>query len=265
MNRKLQILTAVVVMLLALALFQPAYADSPSPAAANNVSVEITINSAGEMTVGGLSLKGLGLAPIDSQTVQIVKNLNNAHLTLEGSAVNVEIQGMPAMKIEWSPASRKTVVDLAAQYGLAISPDVMARAEEWITSSNVDVTARYTQDASKPLSLSLSKMLWVDLAADGRVAIEKGPLAYAIDPSYMPLIRQSGAKNATACYNKGTLLTKVDGRDLPAVTLYKKGLQVLSQQLNLGIDQNPDPWLAALLGVDIQLPGGTHANATCGQ
>jgi len=266
MNRKIQIVAALLLMCVALVVSANVYAESPSPAAANTAQVDITINANGEITVGGIALKGLGVGPLfDAQTLNYIKTVNSAHLVLEGNMVNLDIQGAPAMKIEWSPASRKTAMDIAAQYGIYVTPEVMARAEEWITSSNLDVTARYTSDPSKPLALSASKMVWIDVAQNGAIAIERGQLAYGIDPSYVALIRQSGAKNTTVCVNKGTIQAKVDGKALPAITIFPKGLQVLSQTLNLGIDQNVDPWLKALIGVDISLPGGAHSNTACGQ
>jgi hypothetical protein len=265
MNRKLKIIVAIVVTCAALALSTTMYADSPAPAnAQNQITVDITLNAAGEMTVGGISLKGLGLAPLDSQVTQVAKSLDSAHVVVQGEMVTVDVHGTPALKLQWTPASRQVVAALAARYGYAIMPDVMTRIEEWVSSSNLDVTARYTSDVSKPLTISLAKPIWVDLGPDGQVAIEKGPLAYGIDKSVMPTIQQSGAGNAILCWNKGTLSTKVDGKDLPSITLYPQGVQVLNQAFGLGIQNGVDPVFASLLGVDISLPGGTHqAGASC--
>jgi hypothetical protein len=262
----LQIIGVIVLACVGLALSTTTYADSPSPAnAQNQITVDITLNAAGEMTVGGISLKGLGLAPLDSQVTQVAKSLDSAHVVVQGEMVTVDVHGTPALKLQWTPASRQVVAALAARYGYAVSPDVMTRIEGWVASSNLDVTARYTTEVSKPLTISLAKPIWVDLGPDGQVAIEKGPLAYGIDKSVMPTIQQSGAGNAILCWNKGTLSTKVDGKDLPSITLYPKGVQVLSQALNLGIENSVDPVFASLLGVEVSLPGGSHqASAVCG-
>lgn len=243
-----------------------AFADSPSPAAAaNSVSVDVTVSSTGNLTIGGIDLKALGVAPLDSATVEMVKNLDNAHVVVQGDAVTIDLHGTPAFTIQWNQASRKAVVDLAAKYGYAVTPEVMSRIEEWISSSNVDVTARYTNNPSKPLSINMSKMLWVDLGANGEVAVEKGPLAYGIDPSIMPTIKQAGVGNATVCWSKGNLLLKADGKNLPTITVDPKGAAYLTKALNLAID-NLDPFFAAQIGVDVSLPGGSHqATATCGQ
>jgi len=266
MSRKSGFLIAVLLACVVLVLSPAAYADAPSPAAANSMQVEVTINSAGEVTAGGVYLAALGVGQLDLQAIQVIKTLDNVHLVSQGNTINLDIQGMPALKIEWSSASRKTMADLAAQYGFYVTPEVMARIEEWIPSANLDFTARYTNDVSKPAVVSVSKPVWIDLGPDGQLAIEKGALANGIDSTYVSMIKQSGAKNATVCWNKGTLVTQVDGKALPALTVYAKGLQVLSQTLNLQIEKNVDPILSALVGADISLPGGSHqANFACGQ
>lgn len=268
MKRRFLIIAALAVAFVGLVMVIPinVYADSPSPAAAaNTASVDVTISSAGNLTVGGIDLKALGVAPLDSTTVEMVKNLDNAHVVVQGDTVTIDLHGTPAFTIQWNQASRKAVVDLAAKYGYAVTPEVMGRIEEWITSSNLDVTARYTNNPSKPLAINMSKLLWVDLGAKGEVAVEKGALAYGIDPSVMPSILQAGVKNATACWSKGTLILKADGKNLPSITVDPKGAAYLTKALNLAVD-NVDPFFAAQLGFDVSVAGGAHqANATCGQ
>lgn len=265
MKRRLLIVAVIAVACVGVVLPNIVYADSPSPAAAtNSLSVDITLTSAGYMTVGGIDLRALGVGQLDPSIVQYAKNLDNAHVVVQGDSVSVDLHGTPTLKVTWNEASRKTAVDLAAKYGVYIAPDVMKRVEEWITSSNLDLTARYTNDPSKPLAIKMSKMLWVDLGNNGEVAVEKGPLAYGIDPSIMPSIKQAGVSNATACWSKGTLQLKADGKNLPAITVDPKGASYLTKALNLAVD-NVDPFFSAQLGVDITLPGGQHvASASCG-
>jgi hypothetical protein len=266
MKQSVRILVAIVATCAGLALSRTAYADAPSPATLpNQVTLDITINSSGEMTVGGLSLKALGLGPIDSQATQVASNLNSAHLVLQGDVISVDVHGTPFVKMQWTPASRQVVANLAAKYGYTISPDIMARIEEWATSSSLDITARYTNETSKPLTINLTKPFLVDVGPEGQVAIEKGPLAYGIDPRVMQTIKQSGVRNTAMCWNKGTLIAKVDGNNLPSLTVYPKGLEAVSQALNLRIDNDVDPLFGSQLGVDVNLPGGAHQTGTaCG-
>jgi len=268
MKRRTLLVAALAVAFVGLVTVLPSlvYADSPSPAAAtNSVSVDVTVSSTGNLTIGGIDLKALGVAPLDSASLEMIKNLDNAHVVVQGDAVTIDLHGTPAFKIQWNQASRQAVVDLAAKYGYAVTPQVMSRIEEWISTSSVDVTARYTNDPSKPLALKMSKMLWVDLGPNGEVAVEKGPLAFGIDPSIMPSIKQAGVGNATACWSKGSLLIKADGKNLPMITVDPKGAAYLTKALNLAVD-NLDPFFAAQLGVDVSLPGGAHqATATCGE
>ncbi len=266
MQRKVLLLVAVLVAFALLGFVHTAYADSPSPAPAQNqVVVDVTVNAAGELTVGGISLKALNVAPLDSTTTQMIKNLDNGHLVVQGDVVTLDLHGTPIMKMQWDASSRQAVANLAARYGYVVTPEVLSRVEEWITSSNLDVTARFTEEPSKPLTLKLVKPVLVDIGADGQVAVEKGPLANPLDQSAMVPIKQSGAKSAVVCWNKGTLTAQVDGKALPSITLDPKGAQYLAQALNLQVT-NVDAFFNAQLGVDVALPGGAHvASATCGQ
>jgi len=265
MMRRLLIVVAVAVACAGPLLTIPTFADAPSPAAAQNqATVDVTLTDAGYLTVGGIDLKALGVGQLDGQTTGIAKNLGAVHLVVQAETVTADVQGTPILKLTWNQASRQALVDLAAKYGFIITPDVMTRVEEWITSSNLDVTARFSNQPSKPLAIKLGKPLWVDLGSNGEVAIEKGPLAYGIDQSVMGYIKMAGAKNASACWNKGTLVIKADGKALPSITLDPKGTQMIVKALNLMVD-SVDPFFAATIGVDVSLPGGAHqVGATCG-
>jgi hypothetical protein len=249
MKRTFNLIVAVGMACVILALSRTAYADSPNPAAAQNTAVvEVTINAAGEVTVGGLSLKSMGAGSIDSTTVQMAKSLDSAHLVLQGDVVTLDVHGTPVVKMQWTPASRQAVTDLAAKYGYAVSPDVLARVEEWISSSNLDITARYTNDVSKPMTLNLPKPILVDVGYQ----------------SVLQTIQRSGIQNTLLCWDKGTLTAKADGKDLPSLTFDPKGVQFLTQALGLDLG-NVEPAFSSKLGLDVSMPGGAHkTGATCG-
>lgn len=266
MQRKLQLLFAIAI----LALSQTAYAGAPtSPssqaAAPNQATVDITINDAGNVSVGGIDLSRLNVLPLNSQALIVAKDLNNVQLTVQGDSVTMNVQGTEVAKILWNSSSRQAVAALASKYGVQLNPDTQTRIEEWISSANVALTARYANEPSKPLNLSLSKYLLLDVGQNGQLSVEKSPLAVNLDPTVIQTI-QRGGNQATVCWNKGTLNATVDGADLPTITLNPQGVQVLSKALNLGIENNMDSVLGSKLGVDVSLPGGTHVtNATCGQ
>jgi len=239
-----------------------AHADSPS---ANQATVDITIHDSGEVSVGGINLSAFGVRPLDSQIANIAKNLGTAHMVIDNQNVIVDVQGTEVARLAWSPASRQTAAALAARYGVQIQPEVQARLEEWITSSNVDVTARFTNEVSRPLSVTLTKPLWVDISPSGQLTVEKMPLAAAIAPSALQTMQQGGSQ-ATACWNKGTLVAKVDGAELPTLTLNPDGVSLVTKALNVPIDSGAtSEVLGSTLGVDLALPGGSHVtSATCG-
>lgn len=264
MKRKLVVVLvlAVVVASLSLSLSKVGYADAPSAAAANDVAVDVTINANGGVSIGGIDLATLGVLPLDPQVTAIAQRLQDAHLTVQGQQVELDVQQTPTVKIDWTPASRQTAANLALRYGVALSPDFLTRMENWISSSNVDLTVRFANEASKPAKIALTTPVQVDIAGNGQLTIEKLPLAAAVTQATVQTM-EMGGKQATACWNKGKLTAKVDGADLPTITLNPEGVQVLNQALNLNLTSIKEPLLAARFGVDLSLAGAAHSSDSC--
>lgn len=271
MNRKVQIVLAIVIAVAGLAFAQVAFAQGPAPS--NQVAVDITLSDNGQLTIGGIDLGKLGIAPLAKPVTDVAKNVNSVHLVLRGELVQVDVGGTPLMKMQWAQSSREALTNLAASYGYAISPAVMSRIEEWVASSNLDLMARFTNQPSKPLVLNIAKPVIVDLGSNGSVAIEKGPLAYGIQQDVMNAIQRGGIKNAVVCWNKGTLALQVDNKALPSITLDPAGVRLVTKILNqpelglnlqsLGIDNGVDPVFSSNLGVDVSVAGGAHSSVTC--
>ncbi len=258
MKQRVLIIAALVLVCASLALPNAAYADGPVTAP-NQLTLEITINERGELSVGGLSMTQLGLGILDDQAEAIVKNLDSAHLVVAQDMITVEVHGTPLLKVPWTPASRQAVAELAKRYGVQLSADQQARIEEWVSSSNIDVTAKYSNAASKPLVAKLSKPILVDLGPQGQVTVEKMAMAYPIDPAVYQMIQQSGVQNTTLCWDKGTLVPQADGKALPSLTIYPEGVKVLNQALNLNLDiSSLDTVFSVQAGTDINLPGGAR-------
>jgi hypothetical protein len=266
MIRKMLVVVAIVsaVAIANLSLSNKVFADSP-PTADNSATVDITISDTGDMSIGGISLKSLGIMPLSSDALTVVQDLQDVHTVVAGEAVTVDVQGTQVVKIVWSPTSRAAVANLAARYGVQITPDVQSVIENWISTSSVDVTARFTNEPSKPLNIAISKLIQVDIADNGQLSVEKIPLAAAITQATVQMI-ELGGNQATACLNKGTLTTTVNGAELPTITVNPEGINVLNKALNLNLDPNAtSAVLGSKLGVDLSLPGGSHsATATCG-
>lgn len=268
MKQKLLLIVAIALVCAGVALPNLALADAPAPA--NQVTLEITVGDNGNLSIGGLNSAALGIGRIDwrqlqSQVKTSAQELKNVHLVLQGELVSIDVQGQPVMKMQWNPATRKLMTGLAQKYGVQITADMQTRLEEWISSTSLDVTARFANEASKPMAITLAKPIMVDLADNGQLTVEKMPLAIAIDRAVIQQIKMGGIQNGTLCWNKGTIQTKVDGNDLPAITLDPKGVQMVMKALNLVDLGNIQPFFTTLMGVDISVGGGAHkAGAICG-
>ena len=156
---------------------QPAAAPAQQTAPANVATVEVTINDAGGLSIGGVDLASLGVMPLDPQAMVVIQALKDAHLLVENQEVNVEVQDTPTVKMEWNPENRQAAAAMAVRYGVQLTDQIQARIEKWISSSKIDVTARYSNDASKPADISLTTPVLVDIAQNGQLTVEHFPLA----------------------------------------------------------------------------------------
>jgi hypothetical protein len=262
---------AITILSLSVQLWNTVSASPPleprTQAATNSATIDITVNDAGNLSVGGVNLSGLGVAALDTEMSNLAKSLGSVHVISQAQRATLDIQGTQVAKIDWSPASLKTALTLATRYGVPLQPAVQARIEEWLSTSTLDLTARFANEVSKPLMLSLSKVLLVDVQPSGQVLVETIPVGATLDATTLQTIQRAG-NQATLCWNKGTLTAKVDGQDLPSLRLNPEGATLLTQAANLPVDSNATSaiLLGSRLGVDISLPGGTHAtDAICSE
>jgi hypothetical protein len=242
---------------------QPAAAPAQQTAPANVATVEVTINDAGGLSIGGVDLASLGVMPLDPQAMVVIQALKDAHLLVENQEVNVEVQDTPTVKMEWNPENRQAAAAMAVRYGVQLTDQIQARIEKWISSSKIDVTARYSNDASKPADIGLTTPVQIDVAQNGQLTVENFPLAAQLDPTAVNTL-MLGGNQAVVCWSKGRVNASVNGAALPVITLNPEGVQVLNQALNLNITSIKEPLLASRFGVDLSLPGGAHQeSATC--
>ncbi|MCC7164253.1 MAG: hypothetical protein IT331_17290 [Anaerolineae bacterium] len=259
---------ALIAVLINLAVSNTGYADpaaapAQQSAPSNLATIEVTVNDRGGLSIGGVDLATLGVSPLDPTVMAYVQALKDAHLLVESQEVNVDVQNTPTVKMEWTPENRATAAALAVRYGVQLTDQIQQRLEKWIGSSKIDVTARFSNDASKPADIGLTTPVLVDIAQNGQLTVEHFPLAAAIDPSVVSTIGLGG-NQAVLCWSKGRVNASVNGAALPTVTLNPEGVQVLNQALNLNITSIKEPLLAARFGVDLSLPGGSHeADAAC--
>jgi len=270
MNRKVVAIAilAIAVVLGNLVLFQRVLADPPpSPlqqsSAQNTADIDVTVNDQGDVSVAGIYLSALGMQKLDPGTRALIQQLQNAHVNVANQEVNVDVQGTQLAKLLWNAANRANLAALLGRYGVALSADVMGRVEEWIGSSDIDVTASFSNQPSKPANLALTKLLLVDLGPEGQVSVEKAPLNATLDAQTLDTLKKAG-NQMVLCWNKGTLHPTVDGGELPSLTVNPEGLQVINKSMNLGIGDYSQSLLGSRFGVDVALPGAQHSTtATC--
>ncbi len=268
MKQKFLVLAALALVAVALnvGLFQGAWAASPpegknkQAAPENRARVDIAINERGDISVGGVALSALGLAPVDAQVVNAIKTLGDVQLVAQDEMITVTVPQGELGRILWSPASRQVAAQLAADYGLVLAPATYDRVEDWISTSDIDLSARFSNEASEAPEVLISTPIQVEVAQNGQLTVEGGPLATGIDTNVLHTI-QLGGNSAVACWNQGTLTAMVDGEELPSVVLNPAGITTLAQAFNLPINEaGLNAILNSRLGVDLSLPGGAPMN-----
>jgi hypothetical protein len=257
---------AFVAIALNVTLFQAAGAAAPpeeksrQAAPENSARVDIAINDRGDVSVGGVALSALGLQPVDAQLVNAIKTLGDVELTAQNEMITVTVPQGELGRVLWSPASRQVAANLAADYGIVLAPATYERIEDWISTTNIDLTARHSNEASHPAEVMLSTPIQVQVAPNGQLTVEGGPLATGIDPMVLQTM-QMGGNSAVACWNQGTLTAMVDGEELPSIVLNPEGAAMLAKALNLPInDVGLNAILNSRLGIDLSLPGGSPMN-----
>jgi hypothetical protein len=257
---------AFVVVSLHVTMFKQAGAAGPPEGrnrqdpSENTATIDIAVNDAGNVSVGGVALSSLGVGPLDPQVINTLRTLGDLNLQAENEQVTINVDNGELGRIVWDAQNRQAAAALAARYGVMLAPAAQDRIENWISSSNIDLTARFSNEASHAADIQLATPIQLEVAPNGQLTVEGGPLATGIDMNVLRQI-QMGGNQAVACWNQGTLTAMVDGVELPTVILNPSGVEKVARALNLPINEvGLNAILDARVGVDLSLPGGAHAS-----
>src|SRR5262245_6699866 len=88
---------ALIAVLINLAVANTGFADPASAPAlqtapANVATVEVTVNDAGNLSIGGVDLASLGVQPLGPEALTVIQALKDAHLLVEQQEVNIDLQ-----------------------------------------------------------------------------------------------------------------------------------------------------------------------------
>ena len=270
-----------------------------SPGPTNKIYVDVTINTAdGTYSIGGFTseqLEALGLPGLDTAIVSILDNfqsadleatdnettikavmsiLDNFHsagLEVTGNEMAIKLDNKLLASLDLDAEGVESLFKLISQLaneqgGLNLTDPSKDRIEDWLALADVTLKIRNSKAVSYPLVVNLATPFEVDVAPDGRVYVEGIDTGTEIVSGTLEIINKAGIENAVICLNKDTFSTKVNGNDLPEITVYPKGLDVLDKAFKLGLDPQRFIDSNLRLGADIGLNGSQHGESTyCGE
>ncbi|OGG04807.1 hypothetical protein A2Z33_05860 [Candidatus Gottesmanbacteria bacterium RBG_16_52_11] len=234
------------------------------------ILIDATINPvSGAISVGGFSaaeLAAFGIQPIHQDVVSVLRQLNQVHAFLNGTEITVDVDGQKLAAIQWNKESRSALFVLAESYGISLPGATTERVSGLLDEVQVEITTRMTAETSKPFAIQLSRPLQADVGTNGQVTLEGLPTGISLAPEVVNLAASGRVKNLVVCWNQGQVEATVNGQQLPSVTLYRAGVDVLNKVLlgNQAV-QNLDPAFTTKVGIDASLSGAPHqTDARCG-
>jgi hypothetical protein len=248
------------------------FSQSPLAATAqegttNHIFVDVTYDpNAKTYSVGGFSegqLKQFGLPGLEDGLYDMLGALSDVNLKVDGQQLNLTVDSANLAKLDWDKDSRTFLYGMVDSYGVMPLID-QTRAEDWLAMANVEVALRKSPEMSKPLVIDLATLLNVDITKEGVVSVEGFNTGTSLTPEVLALMDTGNIDTAAVCWQKGQLVTAVNGAALPKVTLFAEGLSVIDKAFNLNVGNIPQLFEASL-GASIVVGEGSHADIVCGQ
>jgi hypothetical protein len=233
---------------------------------ANFVEIDFTYDKeTGCFSVGGFSCDQiqtlLGFQPIDKNVLRVLSEFGDLHMQLTGAEANISrVDGTKLATINWDANSRNTVLELLGNYGVNLDKNAVARAEEILTLSDLNLKVRASTETSETLHVALSTLILADVARNGYLSVEGLNTGLMLNPQVVRIAEAGDIKNIIACWDKGKFITKVNGNNLPTITLSEEGLEVTDKALGLGLGDILPSLIKTRLGASLAVSGGAHAD-----
>ncbi len=202
-----------------------AAADSGSPA--NAIDIGATISPDGRvLSVGGLALDRLGLAPIQLDTSMLEQlGVNQVQANVTNGGVTVLGNGAEWLRLDWDMnlVKAQAYTSFPTLTGAAISDDnrrLVELATDWVSQSNIQVSAQVASETQESLpTLQLARPIMVELKNDNSVSVEGIPLAVDLSQQIGPYRSQIQTVSLRWDGGRSRLYPVVNDKQLPYVAL----------------------------------------------
>lgn len=233
----------------------------------NHVFIDVTYDpKAKTYSIGGFSesqLKQYGMPALQDQVYQMLGQVADVNLKVDGQQFNLLVDSTKLATLEWNQASRAFIYGMIDSYSNMPLID-QTRAEDWLSKINLEVAIRKSPEVSKPLVVDLATLLNVDITPEGVVSVEGLNTGTSLTPEVIQLIQAGSVSNAAVCWDRGQLITSVNGASLPKITLYQEGLNVIDKAFALGLG-DVSQLFSINVGASILYGNGSHTGVVCGQ
>lgn len=231
----------------------------------NHIFVDVTYDpNAKTYSVGGFSegqLKQFGLPALQDQIYSMLGALADVNLKVDGQQFNLTVDSANLAQLDWNKDSRTFLYGMVDNFGMMPLID-QTRAEDWLDKAQVEIAIRKSPEVSKPLVLDLATSVNVDITKEGVVSVEGFNTGTSLTPQVIQMIQTGSVNTAAVCWDKGQLVTAINGSALPKITLFPEGLSVVDKAFNLNVGDITQLFLAKV-GASVVYGEGSHATVEC--
>ncbi|HSN94231.1 MAG TPA: hypothetical protein VLR89_04110 [Anaerolineaceae bacterium] len=271
MNKFLKILFSLlaILMISVFAVIQEAKVVTAAPPAqegpVNQLFIDATYNpqtkaySIGGFTQAQLAQVGVTLP---DQVLALLGSFNQVTLKINGATLDVLADEAKLATLNWDKASRAWLYGMIDNFS-QMPPLDQQRAEAWLDKADIQLVVRQSTEISKPLVIDLNTIVNVDVAKDGKVKVEGFDTGSMLPAQVTSLLDAAKVQDMTVCWSKGVLKNKVNGADIPALTLYQEGVSVVDKAFGLNLG-DLGQLFQSQLGANVAYGGGMHTDSQCG-
>jgi len=271
MNKFLKILFSLlaILMISVFAVIQEAKVVTAAPPAqegpVNQLFVDVTYNPATKAySIGGFTQAQLAQVGVTlpDQVLALLGSFSQVTLKLNGQTMEVLADEAKLATMDWDKESRTWLYGMVDNF-TQMAPLDQARAELWLDKADIQLVVRQSAEISKPLVIDLNTIVNVDVAKDGKVKVEGFDTGSALPAQVTGLMDVAKVQDMTVCWTKGVLKNKVNGADIPSLTVYQEGVSVVDKAFGLNLG-DIGQLFQSQVGASVAYGGGMHTDSTCG-
>ncbi len=272
MNKYLKILFSLlaILMISTFAVIQEAKVVTAAPPAqegpVNQLFVDVTYNPATKAySIGGFTQQQLAMVGVTlpDQILAMLGGFSQVTLKLNGQTMEVMADEAKLATMDWDKESRAWLYGMIDNFS-QMSPLDQQRAELWLDKADIQLVVRQSAEISKPLVIDLNTLVNVDIAKDGKLRVEGFDTGSMLPADITGLMETAKVQDVTVCWSKGVLKNKVNGAEIPAVTVFEEGLSVVDKAFGLNLGDIGQVF-ESQLGASVAYGGGMHTDSTCGE